>query len=163
MATRRCRVASRRESEHFFPFVCYASLNLSQDDEMKEPTTQKTLRWSSSVSRARTKNRCTRRRSISKRSQKRDPPPSRPQGPRLRRLSLCGMIVGFDHDDTRIFKAHYEFIRSHRHPRTPPSTCSWLPPPARLRAFEELLVEILHLSKTNPSDLMFAPTSFRSA
>ena len=37
----------------------------------------------------------------------------------------CGMIIGFDHDDTRIFKAQLRVHASDRHHAPRWSACSW--------------------------------------
>ncbi|BAX91568.1 B12-binding domain-containing radical SAM protein [Mycobacterium shigaense] len=66
---------------------------------------------------------------------------------------LCGMIVGFDHDDTRIFKAQYEFIRQTdiMHP-----TLNMLVAIPKTPLYTRLKNEgRLDLSKTNASDGMF--------
>ena len=63
------------------------------------------------------------------------------------------MIVGFDHDDTRIFKAHYEFIRQTdiMHP-----TVNMLVAIPKTPLYARLKNDgRLDLSKTNPSDGMF--------
>ncbi|MGO9697566.1 MAG: B12-binding domain-containing radical SAM protein, partial [Mycobacterium sp.] len=92
-------------------FVCYASLNLAEDDEMLE------LMDAANIAMVFIGIESPNEESLHETKKYQNVRKSATIVDRVRKVQdsglevLCGMIVGFDHDDTRIFKAHYEFIR----------------------------------------------------
>jgi radical SAM superfamily enzyme YgiQ (UPF0313 family) len=134
-------------------FVCYASLNLSEDDEMME------LMDAANIAMVFIGIESPNEESLHETKKYQNVRKSATIVDRVRKVQdsglevLCGMIVGFDHDDTQIFKAHYEFIRQTdiMHP-----TVNMLVAIPKTPLYARLKNDgRLDLSDTNPSDGMF--------
>jgi radical SAM superfamily enzyme YgiQ (UPF0313 family) len=134
-------------------FVAYASLNLAEDDEMME------LMDAANVAMVFIGIESPNEESLQETKKYQNVRKRATIVDRVRKVQdcglevLCGMIVGFDHDDARIFKAHYEFIRQTdiMHP-----TVNMLVAIPKTPLYVRLKNEgRLDLSETNPSDGMF--------
>jgi radical SAM superfamily enzyme YgiQ (UPF0313 family) len=133
-------------------FVAYASLNLAEDDEMLE------LMDAANIAMVFIGIESPNEESLHETKKYQNVRKAATIVDRVRKVQdsglevLCGMIVGFDHDDTRIFKAHYEFIRQTdiMHP-----TVNMLVAIPKTPLYARLKNEgRLDFSKTNPSDGM---------
>ena len=136
-----------------FTFVCYASLNLAEDDEMLE------LMDAANIAMVFIGIESPNEESLHETKKYQNLRKSATIVDRVRKVQdsglevLCGMIVGFDHDDPQIFKAHYEFIRQTdiMHP-----TVNMLVAIPKTPLYARLKNDgRLDLSDTNPSDGMF--------
>ncbi|ORV44027.1 B12-binding domain-containing radical SAM protein [Mycobacterium conspicuum] len=134
-------------------FVAYASLNLAEDDEMME------LLDAANVAMVFIGIESPSEESLRETKKYQNVRKGGTIVDRVRKVQdaglevLCGMIVGFDHDDERIFKAQYEFIRQTdiMHP-----TVNMLVAIPKTPLYARLKNEgRLDLSETNPSDGMF--------
>ena len=134
-------------------FVAYASLNLAEDDEMLE------LMDAANIAMVFIGIESPNEESLHETKKYQNVRKAATIVDRVRKVQdsglevLCGMIVGFDHDDTRIFKAHYEFIRQTdiMHP-----TVNMLVAIPKTPLYARLKKDgRLDLSTTNPSDGMF--------
>ncbi len=134
-------------------FMAYASLNLAEDDEMMQ------LMGAANIAMVFIGIESPNEESLHETKKYQNVRKGGTIVERVRKVQdsglevMCGMIVGFDHDDPRIFQAHYEFIRQTdiMHP-----TVNMLVAIPKTPLYARLKNEgRLDLSTTNPSDGMF--------
>jgi radical SAM superfamily enzyme YgiQ (UPF0313 family) len=149
-----CDVAAWQAAEGYpLTFVAYASLNLSEDDEMMA------LMDAANVAMVFIGIETPNEESLHETKKYQNVRKGGTIVDRVRKVQdsglevMCGMIVGFDHDDPRIFKAQLEFIRQ---TDIMHATLNMLVAIPKTPLYARLKNEgRLDLSKTNPSDGMF--------